>query len=141
MQLGPKIAIFRGFINFFHDYWILIESMLLILIESPNIFHWKSARKRGVRVVLGAKGGPMLKEKKGTCRYQRRKRKFCMRNKFESKKYFHTSHLTPSPAFPKNKKCLLKTILPDLTNKVKQFISRGIGCSSFSRNLFLSFLL
>ena len=36
---------------------------------------------------------------------------------------------------------LLKTVLPFLTNQAAQFISHGIGCSYFSQNLLLSFLL
>ena len=36
---------------------------------------------------------------------------------------------------------LLKTVLPFFTNQTMQFISHGIGCSYFSQNLLLSFLL
>ena len=43
--LVAKRAIFRGFIISFQNCWILIESLLLILIGSLNIFHWKSAKK------------------------------------------------------------------------------------------------
>ena len=37
-KMGPKIAIFRGFVNFFQNYWIATQVRLFILIESPNIF-------------------------------------------------------------------------------------------------------
>ena len=43
--LVAERAIFRGFIISFQNCWILIESLLLILIGSLNIFHWKSAKK------------------------------------------------------------------------------------------------
>ena len=35
-----------------------MQHKLLILIESPNIFHWKSAIKSKVDVVFGGKFGP-----------------------------------------------------------------------------------
>ena len=71
-----------------------------------------------------------------------------------NKGYFHASHLTPNPAFPKSKvlnsypdtkeeifsMSLLKSVLPVSTNQAERFISRGIGCSYFCRNLLLSFL-
>ena len=43
--MSPKIAIFRGFVNFFQNYWIATQVRLFILIESPNIFHSKSETK------------------------------------------------------------------------------------------------
>lgn len=53
--------------------------------------------------------------------------------------------------FPKKQSCeklswyfsvsLLKKVLLVLTNQAKEFILHGIGCSCFSRNLLLSFLL
>ena len=56
VQIGPKKAIFRGFTRFFSE--LLDCNKLLILIESPNIFHWKSTTtKKKVGVVLGAKFG------------------------------------------------------------------------------------
>ena len=48
---------------FFQNYWIPIK--LLILIESPNTFHWKPAKTKEV-VVLGqnlVKLGPMFEKK------------------------------------------------------------------------------
>ena len=50
-KLGPEIAIFRSFYNFFHNF--CIKTGLLILTESATIFHWKSAKKCKVGVVLG----------------------------------------------------------------------------------------
>ena len=35
-----------------------LQHKLLILIESPNTFQWKSAKKSKVGVVFGAKFGP-----------------------------------------------------------------------------------
>ena len=35
-----------------------LQHKLLILIVSPNIFHWKSAKESKVGVVFGAKFGP-----------------------------------------------------------------------------------
>ena len=44
-----------------------MQLKLLILIVSPNIFHWKSAKESKVGVVFGAKCGPnVLKKNKGT---------------------------------------------------------------------------
>ena len=37
-----------------------LQKKLLILIESPNIFQWKLAKKKKVGVVFRAKLGPML---------------------------------------------------------------------------------
>ena len=58
VQVGPKNSNFRGFTNFFQNY--SIEHNLLILIESPIIFHWKSAKNSKVAVVLETKSGPDL---------------------------------------------------------------------------------
>ena len=35
-----------------------LQQKLLILIVSPNIFHWKSAKESNVGMVFGAKCGP-----------------------------------------------------------------------------------
>ena len=43
-----------------------LQPKLLILIESPNIFHWKSAKKSNVGVVGGVKCGPNLVRYKKT---------------------------------------------------------------------------
>ena len=51
-KLGQKIAIFRGFARFFFR----TTGLLKLLIEFPDIFHWKSVKQLGV--VLGAKCGP-----------------------------------------------------------------------------------
>ena len=51
-KLGPKMVIFRGFTNllfFFRTAGLQLK--LLILIESPKIFYWKSGKKVGM--VLG----------------------------------------------------------------------------------------
>ena len=37
-----------------------LQHKLLVLIESPNIFHWKSGKKNKVSLVFGAKFGPNL---------------------------------------------------------------------------------
>ena len=59
VQIGPQKAIFRGFTNFFFFRITGLQNKLLIIIESPNIFHWKSTKKRKkVGVVLGTKCGP-----------------------------------------------------------------------------------
>ena len=55
-KLGQKMVIFRGFsrteyIIFFRTTGFQLK--LLILIESPNIFHWKPGKKIKVGVVLG----------------------------------------------------------------------------------------
>ena len=42
-KLNRKIVIFRGFGKIFQNYWIPIK--FLILIEFPNILHWKPAKK------------------------------------------------------------------------------------------------
>ena len=44
-KLGPRKAIFRGFTKFIFKTTGL-QLKLLILIESPNTFHWKSAKKK-----------------------------------------------------------------------------------------------
>ena len=51
-KLSPKTLISRGFTNFFQKYWT-VQHKLLILIESPNIFHWKLEKRKKVGVVLG----------------------------------------------------------------------------------------
>ena len=43
-----------------------MQHKLLIFIESPNIFHWKSVKKSKMGVVLRAKSGPMLWKNKET---------------------------------------------------------------------------
>ena len=51
-KLGQTIVIFRGFSNFFFR-TIVFLLKLLILIESPNIFHNKPAKKIKVDVASG----------------------------------------------------------------------------------------
>ena len=52
-ELGPKIAIVRGFTIFFSELLDCNTShKLLILIESPNIFRRKSAEKHTWHVVV-----------------------------------------------------------------------------------------
>ena len=48
---------FRRFYQLFFKTNGLLHK-LLTLIKSPNIFHWKSAKKSKVGVVFGAKFGP-----------------------------------------------------------------------------------
>ena len=48
-QVGQKMVL-EVLATFFSE---LLDSYLLILIESPNIFHWKSAKKIKVGVALG----------------------------------------------------------------------------------------
>ena len=45
VQIGPQKTIFQRFYqHFFRTNGL--QHKLLILIESPNIFHWKSAKKK-----------------------------------------------------------------------------------------------
>ena len=51
VQVGPKMIIFRGFSK--KNFRITgLQLKLLILIESPNTFHWKPAKKIKMGVVL-----------------------------------------------------------------------------------------
>ena len=50
-KLGKKMVIFRGFTNFFQNYWIPIKVIQINKIS--NIFHWKTAKTINVGVVLG----------------------------------------------------------------------------------------
>ena len=50
LQLDRKMAIIRGFSKMFSK---LLDFKVLILIEFPNIFHWKPAKKIKVGVALG----------------------------------------------------------------------------------------
>ena len=56
-RLGPEKTIFKWFYQLFFI-TAELQRPLLILIESPNIFHGKSAKKRKVGVVLGKTLGP-----------------------------------------------------------------------------------
>ena len=57
LKTEPKYINFQRFLPyFFQNYWRL-QLKLLKLIESPNIFHWKSAKKK-VDVSSWAKFGP-----------------------------------------------------------------------------------
>ena len=59
VQIGPKKAISRGFTKFFSELLDCNRSFKYLLIESPNIFHWKSTKKKvGLVLDLGAKFGP-----------------------------------------------------------------------------------
>ena len=53
-KLGPKLAVVRGFTNFFFSELLDCNTShkLLILIESPNIFRRKSAEKQTWHVVV-----------------------------------------------------------------------------------------
>ena len=51
-KLSPKKPFLRGFTNFFFR-TLGLQHKLLIWIVSPNIFHWKSAKKSKVAVVFG----------------------------------------------------------------------------------------
>ena len=55
-KLGTKKTIFKRFYQLFFRTTGL-QQELLILIESPNIFHWKSAKKSKVGVVCRANLG------------------------------------------------------------------------------------
>ena len=57
VQIGSKKAIFKSFYQLFFR-TAGLQHKLLILIVSPNIFHWKSAKESKVGVVFGAKFGP-----------------------------------------------------------------------------------
>ena len=56
VQVAPKKSNFERFYQFFRTTGFQLK--LLMLIESPNIFHWKSAKQNKVGVVLGTKFGP-----------------------------------------------------------------------------------
>ena len=59
MKIRPNKTIFKRFYQLFFKTTGL-QHNLLILIESPNIFHWKSAKRSKVGLVFGAKFGPNL---------------------------------------------------------------------------------
>ena len=56
VQIRPKKVIFQSFYQYFLRTTGL-QHKLLKLIESSNIFHWKSAKKRKLGVVFGRKFG------------------------------------------------------------------------------------
>ena len=61
VKIGPKKRIFKTFYQLFFR-TAGLQQKLLILIKSPNTFHWKSAKKSKVGVVSGkieTKVGPM----------------------------------------------------------------------------------
>ena len=64
-KLDPKKTIFKRFYQLFFR-TAALQHKLLILIESPNIFHQKSAKNSKVGVVFGAKLGPVLWKNKET---------------------------------------------------------------------------
>ena len=55
VQIGAQKLIFRGFTFFFFRATGL-QQKLLTLIESPNIFHWKSAKKGKKESGCGLRG-------------------------------------------------------------------------------------
>ena len=57
LQIGHKKIILRGFANFFFR-TIGLQHKLFTLIDSSDIFHWKSAKKIKVDLGFGAKLGP-----------------------------------------------------------------------------------
>ena len=57
MQIGLKKAIFAGGFTKFFSELSGLQQKLLILIESPNIFHWKSKKESG----CGLKGQNLAK--------------------------------------------------------------------------------
>ena len=59
MKIRPNKTIFKRFYQLFFKTTGL-QHNLLILIESPNIFHWKSAKRSKVGPVFGAKFGQNL---------------------------------------------------------------------------------
>ena len=69
-KLGQKIVIFKGFSNFFSELPTGFQLKLLILIESPKIFHWKPAKKKLKWLwswgKIWAKTGPILWKNKET---------------------------------------------------------------------------
>ena len=69
MQIGPQKTIFKRFYQLFFRTNGL-QHKLLKLIESPNIFNWKSAKKKqsgcGLWGKIWAKLGPMLWKNKET---------------------------------------------------------------------------
>ena len=69
VQIGPQEEILRGFTNFFFRTTGLQQG-LLILIESHNIFYWKSTKENKVGVVLGAKFVSNVVKKQRNWHYQ-----------------------------------------------------------------------
>ena len=57
VQIGPKKTIFKRFYQLFFR-TNGFQHKLLILIESPSKFNWKSAKKSKVGVVFEIKFGP-----------------------------------------------------------------------------------
>ena len=55
-KLGQKIVIFRGFSRIFSE----LQLNFLILIEFPNMLHWKPAKKIKWGVVLGQNLGQIM---------------------------------------------------------------------------------
>ena len=68
-KLGPIKQLIRGFTNQLFFRTTELQHNLLILIESSNIFHWKSAKRVkwiGLWNKIWVKFGPMLWKKKDT---------------------------------------------------------------------------
>ena len=109
------------------------HKLLILIIDSANISHWKSVKKSKVGVVFGgkiqAKLGPMSKKKTKKLVFQWVFFTFCV--------------LACSPRVNQEifRVSLLKSALPFLTNKIVRFISCGIDRSYFSGNFLLSFFL
>ena len=57
VQIGSKKTIFKRFYQFFFR-TVGLQHTLLTLIVSPNVFHWKSAKKNKESVVFGEKFWP-----------------------------------------------------------------------------------
>ena len=82
VQIGSKKTIFERFYQLFFRTPGL-QHKLLIWIVSPNIFHWKSARKSKVGVVFGVQ---CCKKKQRNWYFNGVFFIFCMRYTFTSKK-------------------------------------------------------
>ena len=60
VKIGPKKTIFKTFYQLFFR-TAGLQQKLLILIKSPNTFHWKSAKKSKVGVVFGKIGAKLVR--------------------------------------------------------------------------------
>ena len=85
-KLGdPKNSNFLRFYNFFRT--TRLQHKLLILIEFPTIFYWKSAEKSGCSLsgTICNKMGPMLWKKTKNLPLSKGFFIFCIRSTFKSK--------------------------------------------------------
>ena len=88
-KVGPKSKLLEILPHFFFFRTTGLQHKLLILIESPNIFHWKSAKKESGCSLFGAKFGQIrynVVKKQRNWHFNRVFFIFCMRYTSKSKK-------------------------------------------------------